>query len=145
MNHIPVNVMAGGMPYKPAPVAKKLTETKAKPEEAPAPRTALQTGKAKVTKIVKMAKIANQFRRLSLRKADGMKLIHAGDAARAKPIKIKEEKKTDFSALQNVTGNNLQAKIVAGVMSAQKEKRLKEQAANPTHQGIIQRRVRTDN
>ena len=40
LNHIPVNVMAGGMPYKPAPVVKKLTETKAKPEE-PQPKTAL--------------------------------------------------------------------------------------------------------
>ena len=97
--------MAGGMPYKPAPVAKKMVETKAKDAEAP-PRTALQTGKAKVTKIVKMAKIANQFRRLSLRKADGAKLIHVPDV-KPKPIKIFEEKATDFAAFQNVTGNNL--------------------------------------
>lgn len=36
-----------------------------------------------------MNKIANTFKRLSLRKADGTQLIHASDKARDKPIKIK--------------------------------------------------------
>jgi len=48
-----------------------------------------------------MAKIANQFRRLSLRKTDGIKLIHNQTPfdAKKKPIKIVEEKRTDFSQL----------------------------------------------